>query len=877
MRARSSYRRAATAIAMLSGLALLSSAGHAQIIIHAPDGREVHVKGGTPQPDLSAYRSPLVSKIVDRRWRTNDGMYLANESNNTGLGFFLEAVKAGFPVAHNEQFAWITIQESYWYSRYILSNVYAQSHLGVSMVHGPYWTLKARELYEKNRLQRDRGERMPSNKDVLIGNYLPLFYKRTGFPRVFDDAAPTYLQYASGDPHFTGPIDVEDTFADPMSGQKGNWGVPRYYIDWRNTRWDHDDMEVAFDLGGIAQTVKKQLVWVEYFFHSDHTAASPSDPFRETLLLGNDAEEGFRGVMLTFAGFNSLLEAKAALFYDPASGSLSGIDPRSYDPRAGVRYLPHRIVPSMMYVGDLPERVWALDRVPDDRSLLWDQASWIWATSEYEWLAVRFDGKAFTDNPPVDAGIIERSTVDVAQGLSNVLVQNLEAMHARGGVLVSEWTSKNGTGRELRLQDAAMALVALQELIDRRFTAPAPARLGPSDIPERAGELLRATADFLLRVQGADGGFRPAYDVASGAGAGDADLASPNWWAIRALTSAFYATEDARYAEAARRAFDHLNRRFWVPEHGLYRSRAGDDTVLLTPLEVGAATGALRELMFITPLHELEPLIERFTRWFVQTRNTSGMQMSEDNRTGELDYGRRSADEDGDGIPFLAHGHGRYGIAPLPASLVAVNVGDASNRTFAELKGELYEPERFGPVRFAWAPDPAPRRPQLGAAIATSLTYSGPKTETVTETAAEASAPLPALVARQPMQRFNGTVIPLVASRPIARGSDLGGAEIYRRNCAVCHGARGQGITGLPLMTVAAQGADAVFEVPKKGRFEQAMPPWGQGADALAGVLTDEELRLVAEFIANELFRTDAARASTSGAAHTTTHTNQER
>ena len=56
------------------------------------------------------------------------------------------------------------------------------------------------------------------------------------------------------------------------------------------------------------------------------------------------------------------------------------------------------------------------------------------------------------------------------------------------------------------------------------------------------------------------------------------------------------------------------------------------------------------------------------------------------------------------------------------------------------------------------------------------------------------------------------------------------------------------------------------------------MPPWGQGADALGGVLTDRELRLVAEFIANELFRKDAAETPASGgAADTTNHGKQER
>jgi mono/diheme cytochrome c family protein len=768
-------------------------------------------------------------------------------------------VKAGFPVAHNQPFAWVTTQEAYWYSRYILSYVFAQSHLGVSMIHGPYWTLKAQEHHRKNRLQRDRGEQVPANKDILLGVYLPMFYKRTGFPRLFDDAAPTYLQYASGDPHFTGPIDISDSFHDPMSGKKGNWGVPRYFIDWRNTRWSHDSMEVAFDLGAIAQTVKKQFLWVEYFYHSDHTEASPSNPAVEIPLLGNDAEEGFRGTMLTHAGFNAMLKAKTAFFYDPEKKRLGGIDPRRYDPGKGLKYLPHRVIPSMLYVGDLPERVWALDRVDDATSQLWDQSSWLWATTEYEWLGVRFDGKAFTDNPPVDAGIIERQTVDVAQGLGNVLVQNIEAMHTHKGVLVSEWNPKEGTGDVLEMRDAALATVALFEFVDRRLTAPARPELGPSDIDTRAERVLRSTGDFLLEVQGGDGSFRPAYDVTSSKGIGDADVAAPNWWAIRALVAAYHRTEEEKYRQAARRVWTYLEDNFWSEAHGLYRTRAGDDTVVLTPLEVGATMGAMRELMFATPLHELSPFLERFTRWFVQTMDSSGFQMAEDNRTGELAYGAQNPDEDGDGIPFIRYGHGRYGVAPVPASRVAVNLGGAENRRFALLKGERFKPERFNRVSYGYTSSPSVR---LGkdyqastAPLVAAIGSAGARPRFGAE--GEVKGPV---VSREPMERFNGTLIPLPATRPISRGSDLNGRELFERNCAVCHGSDGEGITAwISLANVASQGGDAVFEVPKKGRFENGMPPWGSGADDLAAVLTDDEIWRIVDYITTVLFPTSSA------------------
>ena len=833
-----SFKRTTAAVGSL--LLLAVGIASAQITVHAPDGREILQKGGTPQPDLSAYRSPLESKVVDRRWYTNDGMYLANEEFYSGMSFFLESVNAGFPIAHDKVFPWVTAQEAYWYSRYILSNVFAQSHLGISMIHGPYWTLKARELSRKNRLQRDRGERVWANKDVFLGIYLPFYYKRTGWPRVFDDASPNYLQYASGDPHFTGPIVVEDDFDDPQSDKKGNWGVPRYFMDWRNTRWDRDRMEIKFDMGGIGQTLKKQLLWVEYMFHSEHTVPSPSDPLVEMSLLGNDAEEGFRGIMLTLTGFNTLLEAKAALFADERGKKLGGINPLTYEPEDGLRYLPHQITPNVLYIGDLPERLWALDKISDNSSQLWDQASWLWATAEYEWLVVRFEGKAFTDNPPVDGGIIEKRTVNVARGLSNVLVKNMAAMHTLNGVLVSEWTPKGRTGRILQTRDAALAIAALGELKDRRETNGFDPEIG-----DRALDLLVGTANFLLGAQGEDGAFHQAYDVSSRQGQGGTDLSRPQWFGIRALVAAYHATEDDRYRFAAHKTWRYLQEHFWDEATGLYRSSRNDNTVVLTPLDVAAAMGAMRELMFATPLQDVKPMIEQFSRWFIQTVDNSGFQMAEDNRTGELSYGVVNHDEDADGIPFLKHGHGRYGIAPLPAGKVVVNIGGPANRAFYQIKGDDYRPNQFTVVKQGYVGptvakvDRVPEPSTVLASVRVTddlLRQFGQDTE------------------RPPMERFNGTLIPLPPSQPIERGSDLSGEEIFERNCRMCHGSKGEGITGKNLSTIAAESRDAVFEVPKKGRYTQAMPPWGEGTDELAGVLTDEEIERVVEYIRTKLF-----------------------
>lgn len=525
------------------------------------------------------------------------------------------------------------------------------------------------------------------------------------------------------------------------------------------------------------------------------------------------------------------------------------INPLEYHPENELRYIPHEISPNLLWVGDLPERLWNLS-IKDKSSQLWDQASWLWATTEYSWLAHHFAGTAFTDNPIVGGGIIEKRTEHVSRGLSNVLVKNIEAMHLKDGVLASEWTPKKGTGDVLSMQDAALGIVGLREYKDRHEMLDIDEALR-----EKAETMITATTDFLLKLQGPNGGFYEKYKLSTGEGIGEKAVSAPQWWGIRALVSAYHATGEESYATAARRTYNYLNKNFWHEESGLYRNRIGDDTITLTPLNAAATMGAMRELMIATPLHLVRPHIDRFTRWFVQAIDTSGLTMSEDNRTGELGLGQENPDEDGDGIPFLKYGHGRYGVAPLAAGKVAVNIGGPDNRFFGKLKGDRHMPDRFNTVQYAYVPKFleeqkavlfAEVEPKGGQLLASVVPIALESSETSVDEE---------LIEREWMERFSGLTIPLPASRPIERGSDLSGKEIFNKNCSVCHGPDGRGITGKDLIDIAQKPREEIFKVPKFGRFEKGMPTWGEGVDELSGVLTDEEIWHAVDYIKNELFK----------------------
>lgn len=818
--------------------------GHLKV--NTPWGASYKYKGPNEvveEFDLSGYRTPLDSKIVSRRWEGNPGMYLANEEFLSGFCFWMDLVQAGFPVAHFPELEWVTIREGYWYSRYILSYVQAQSHMGIHMIQGPYWTLKALEAHQRNRLIRDRGERVPSNKDVMLGFYIPIFSKRTGWPRVFEDANPTMLDYKSGDPHFVKPLPTTDTFADPQSDKEYGWGIPAYLIDWRSSRWAADKMDKTIDLGTVGQTMKKKLVWTRCFFKSNHEAEAPGDIERKVELLGSSGGEGFRGLGLTLGSLNGMLAIKAALIADE-KGKLGGINPLDYDPAQGLHYIPHEIRPELIMVGEMPDRPYSY-HAKDLSSRLWDQASLLWATSDYYEQAFllektpNVEAAVFSIDPPADGGLIEQRTYRVALGLSNMIVKNLEAMHrAPAGVLASEWTPKGKTGDEVSVRDSAMAIVALGDY-DQRLKSH---DLDPNpELRAKARAMAIAQADMLVRLQGSDGSFYEGYRISDGQGVGKNTRMADQFFGIRALIAAWHLSGEKVFLERARRTWNLLNSKYWHEPSGLYRSELGSDVVTYTTWELAAAYGAIREIILASPAHRARPMLKRFVRFWVQSLDNSGMQMSEDHNTGEISWGHLSADDDGDGIPFLTKGHGPHGIAPVPAGQVAINIGPPDSPEFAKVKGDRYVPA--APVSSKYKPQDSSQDVFLPEADKTDDSW----------------------MERKPMQRWMGWSARLAPSRKIPIGSDRTGEQIFRQNCMACHGQRGEGIFGFELR-------DDMFKFPReevvntitKGRFGKGMPQWGEGTDdlnivesdeelLLGNVLSEEEIARVAEYIQTSL------------------------
>lgn len=640
-----------------------------------PDGRKVRVVQPNEQVDLSSLRSGVHGRAVDRRFSTNAAMYLANELYLSGTEFFLDASRAGLPIAHDTQFSYLTNVEAYWYSRYNLLAATAHGRLGLGVIHGPYMDMRAQHSTELDRFGRVRGELAKSNKDVMLTEVVAAYLERSGLPRKFENAVPLMLEFKSGDPHLLNALALDQ---DPRTGRAG------YLGDFYTLRWSHGAMDHRIELGAVGQSMLKKVLWAKFFLRRNHT----DDDFPGEIFMGNNAEDGFRGSMLTLEAVSGMLLAKAALFADPGATAergatarprprLVGIDPVHYNPDQGLRYLPHEIAPTLVYMSDLPVRQYDF-HIADSGSSLWDLASWLWATAEFFDYANprRQDNwnRVFGYQTPYDGSVMEQKYALLARGLANTMLANLFRMHAVDGILVSRWKPTAGPGASVELADLSLAMVALGKYAEYLDLEP--------DRRRQAAELLRRQGDFLLKIAAPDGSYRSSYTVADGTGHGERDMSSQAF-AIRGLLAAWSSLREQRYLDAATRTAVTWNADFWDDRAWLYRNRPGETLVEYTPVDVGAALAALRELILAT--HD-PVLLERFSRFFVQALDASGLMQSEDVYTGEV-LGRVRAgetDSDHDGIPFISGAHGRHGLDTVFASRVQFDLSNIGVREPAQ-------------------------------------------------------------------------------------------------------------------------------------------------------------------------------------------------
>ncbi|MFQ5702101.1 MAG: hypothetical protein ACE5HU_09675 [Acidobacteriota bacterium] len=181
---------------------------------------------------------------------------------------------------------------------------------------------------------------------------------------------------------------------------------------------------------------------------------------------------------------------------------------------------------------------------------------------------------------------------------------------------------------------------------------------------------LRAEAEFLVSIQAEDGSFPEGYDLSGGSPQGEPHLLLAQGFGVRGLLRAYEVLKEDRYLEAARAAIGYMNTHLWDDEVGIYRSSEGAAVTVYTPMNLGAALGALREWILVA---RDASQVHRYKRLHVQGLDRSGILLAEETETGEVDTTDPDGNSDGDSIKwFGVAGKGHRPVAAVHASCVEI-------------------------------------------------------------------------------------------------------------------------------------------------------------------------------------------------------------
>jgi len=626
---------------------------------------------------LSATALGLASTALagarDLRFETAPAMLAANEE---WLTFSCELPDGQVPIGSAKSV------EMYYYSRYGLGNLLMRSGMGVHLVHNPLFA---------EHVATDEGMPwygQPDGSRQFLMHKAAQFVSATGgqhasIPLPLPGAFPIYLEFNSGVPAFQQAPDLSDL---------------------STLRWDADQMDQTMSPAGWGQAMMKEVLWARDFFTGTHTVDGVT-------YLGNgkdDGANGFRGAMLTGLAITKSAALKNVLAYSPATGELGAVDPMTYDPMHGLQYYPHEYTvdlmqPPMVGAPPMPTAF----HVTDDRSVLMDVSSLLWAESEFYFYSdptIEDDYNAVFGDPrwmPADndgARAIFPSKVHMlAKGLTAVNFKNLKMLHFNDthGAFVDVWSPSEGQGTHVDVVQVGLTVTALANTFQHMHDVPM--------MRDGAQMMLRAQAEFLLAHQNDDGSIANGFTLKSKAGKVKADRDAPTLaaqsQAIRAWIEAYHVTDDQRYVDAAERTYDYMEATLWSEAAGVYRSSAGADESEFDGINFATTLGALRELGIVREGDARRQIVGRLDSFFEQVAQRGGLQIAEIGMTGEPIPGMAErqqmmgqmqammatdpegaqamrmhmADSDGDGVPKPIFVMGtEFGAAPVQAARITL-------------------------------------------------------------------------------------------------------------------------------------------------------------------------------------------------------------
>lgn len=614
---------------------------------------------------------------------------LSGEPLAESLGVDLDVLDAG-KIDSPTAFDYVTGIESYEYSEEAMYEVVEKSGLGLHLVNGPATAEEAKQAgVANNELLASRFQHMADSVGQPAEDI-----QRNMFP--------TFIEYASGDPQYAQKIDT-GKFAD---GDDGSY-IPNIQVDYASLRWDRDKMKKQLIPAAYGGTMLKQSLWAGDFLGNLHDAKTDEEVDASTakegpeadqgLKLGVSAVDGMQGMILTDEVWNKLLYVRDNLYYNASSKNLGAL---SSTPGG---YLPHAI--DVEENGDKDFANVKSLKVNDGRSLLQDQWLMLWPTSEFFGMTDQrtanpnrnpafarvFDGDPFPAAPAVNVDADDSNDVastdpyTVAHDVLLATFDNVKNRHwnDKVGAFVTE-ADGDKQGTQVDTFQAGYTIEAMR-MFERAIDG-LPVGYANGDAAEglkteqgaAAKDMIVKQADFILNTLiNKDGLAVTGYDTAKGAASKQTSLQA-QIGAIRGLTSAFLATEDEKYRDAARKLYVAMDAKLWDNKLKAYHT-SGDKA------EYDAFTAGGVSAVYRMALQQLKntsddadapkaldqnAIQDRYVAFFRQVINgpslTEGMQASEFWDTGDVyKEGDDSGNTDGDTVPQLQKGHGDNGIAPI--------------------------------------------------------------------------------------------------------------------------------------------------------------------------------------------------------------------
>lgn len=600
-------------------------------------------------------------------------------------------------------FDYATGIESYEYSEEAMYALNYQSTMGTHLVNGP--------------LNKFRGGNQASLKARILDMAAAVGLPAGELPQ---NMYPLSLPYVSGSPEFAQKPDTSTTAGESLEiiTAKGREKavetlVPAYTHDYSSLAWDSKTFDKSFNPAAIGGIFLKEVMWSQDFLGGMHITESDEEVEAESATMDQDgihslgvsAADGFNGMVLTEMSIDKLLIMQQQLGFDGKTlGVKFGPD---YDPAKGPIWFANKV--SVTQGNDNGVNSIESLKVTNGASTLRDSWQMLWPLAEFyaftdqrvansaqnpAMLAV-FDGAPFLAAPVVNTDtdtnndITGSDAFSLASNVSNLVFKNIAALHynSEHDTFVTRY-NKGKQGVTVDTYDAAYSIVSLT--IFQRAKDALPVGYASADSSavnlktvegQQALEMIKAQADFIVEqlITGkglvADGlTLATTYNVKSSTSL-DAQFA-----AIRGLVSAFLATKDDKYKQAARSIYLAVEKHMFDKTINTWAATPGKATIH-TPYTQAAISGGLREIMLHLkneegenePALELQALTGRYVSWFKTVIN-GGMQLAEPiGDTGEIVIkGSHAADVDQDGVHQIIYAGGKYGTATTMANKVSI-------------------------------------------------------------------------------------------------------------------------------------------------------------------------------------------------------------